>query len=141
MDPDEGDTLEVRVGRDRWRDVTDQEGRRWDLDYQIGRLHLYRRLIRRAWFDDPTKRILRITYRYGPLGEDVKVDDEGLVESVPPDVQDAVAARAAMRLALDDNTKKSMPDDGQLTDRASKRSALKEEWDDITSRYSGFSTV
>ena len=140
LESDEGDTLEVRVGRNKWRDITDQEGDRWDLDYRVGRLHLYRRLLRRVWFDDPNKRILRITYRFGPLGEDVEIEDE-VVTTVPKNVVQAVAARAAMQLALTDENQRNVPDDGQLTDRSTKRSAYREEWDEITGRYSGFTTI
>lgn len=141
LDPTEDDALEVRLGRDRWRPVTDDEGGQWTLDYRSGRLKLYRRLWRRVWWDDPTDRILRITYRYGPLGEDVEIDEDGVVTSVPADVQGAVASKAAAQLALNDDSQTGIPDDGQLASRGSKREGLKEEWEETTAKYSSFSTV
>lgn len=140
LDPEEGDTIEIRTRRDSWRDITDQEGRAWTLDYRTRTLTIYRRRISLTPFDDPNKRFVRLTYRYGPLGEDVEISEDGVVESVPANVRDAVAAYAAMRLVLDDNNRRSVPDDGQLSDRGSKRSAFKEEWESTTAEYSTFST-
>lgn len=141
LDPAEGDAIEVRDGRDSWDDITDEEGDTWTLDYRRKRLQIYHRRIAVTPYDDPDRRFVRLTYRYGPLGEDVQIADDGLVESVPPDVAEAVAAKAATMLALDDDARASIPDDGQLTGRSTKRQALKETWKDTTAEYSGFSTV
>lgn len=141
LDPDEDDALEVRTRRDTWRDITDDEGRSWTMENRTRRLNIYRRRVKLVPFDDPNTRFLRLTYRYGPLGEGSVISEDGVVESVPADVRDAVAAYAAMRLVLDDNSLRSVPDDGQLSDRGSKRSAFKEEWEDTVSEYGGFSTV
>lgn len=140
IDPNEGDTIEVREGRDGWRDITDGEGKRWDLDYSPGQLTIYRRHIRRLPLDDPRKRFVRLTYRYGPLGETVEINTDGVVESAPADVTEAVAAKAAGRLALDDEVRREISDSGQLTDPETKRSAMLDTWESTTGDYSGFST-
>lgn len=140
IDATEGDTIEVRTGRDSWEDITTEEGDEWVLNYRTNRLVLYHRRFHVSPYDDPRQRVVRLTYRYGPLGEDTETYT-GVISSVPADVRDAVAAKAAMRLALNDETSVGIPDDGQLTDRSTKRSALKEEWNDAVSDYSGFSTL
>lgn len=140
VDPEEGDAIEVREGRDGWRDITSGEGKRWDLDYGPGQLTIYRRHVRRLSLDDPRKRFVRLTYRYGPLGETVEISDDGLVESVPADVTEAIAAKAASRLALDDEVRREIADSGQLTDPETKRSAMLDTWGDTVAEYSGFST-
>ncbi|ELZ96053.1 hypothetical protein C440_05667 [Haloferax mucosum ATCC BAA-1512] len=141
IDPAEGDALEVRDGRNSWDDVTSEEGDTWTLDYRRKRLRIYRRrFVRKPW-DNPNTRFCRLTYRYGPLDDTVSMTDDGLVESVPEDVVEAVAAKAAMRLTLDDDATTGVPDDGQLTSRGSKRAALKEEWEETVANYTGFSTL
>jgi len=70
LDPDAGDVLEVRTGRDDWTDVTDEQGDTWTLDNETGQLRLYRRLIRRIRFEDPAERFVRLSYRAGGLGGD-----------------------------------------------------------------------
>jgi hypothetical protein len=141
LDPSQGDTIEVREGRDTWEDITDEEGDSWVLDYQQRRLQIYHRNLAFGPYDDPDRRFVRLTYRHGPLGDDVQITDDGLVESVPADVTEAVAAKAATKLALDDDARASIPDDGQLTARTTKRDALEAIWEDTTAEYSGFSTV
>ncbi len=141
LDPNEGDTLEVRTGRDAWEDITDQYGEEWTLDARQKRLRIfYRRLISPP-FDDPNTRFMRVTYRYGPLGEEVEINGDGVVTSVPADVAEAVAAKAATKLALDDDAQASIPDNGQLTSRTSKREALIETWEETCAHYSSFSTL
>ncbi|RDZ61365.1 hypothetical protein C5B90_19010 [Haloferax sp. Atlit-12N] len=140
IDAVEGDAIEVRDGRDSWDDITAEEGDSWTLDYRRKRLRIHHRRFARKPWDDPNTRFCRLTYRYGPLDDTVSMTD-GLVESVPEDVAEAVAAKAAMRLTLDDNSERGLPDDGQLTSRGSKRAALKEEWEDTVANYTGFSTL
>lgn len=70
FDSAEGDTLEIRTGRDSWTDVTDEAGDEFILDYADGTLKLYRILIDRIRWDVPDDRYLRATYRYGVLGGD-----------------------------------------------------------------------
>ena len=141
IDPVEGDAIEVRDGRDSWDPITSEEGDAWTLDYRRKRLRIHHRRFARKPWDDPNTRFCRLTYRYGPLDEPVSMTADGLVESVPDDVAEAVAAKAAMRLALDDDAATGVPDDGQMTSRGSKRSALKEEWEETVANYTGFSTL
>lgn len=69
IDADE-DVIEVRVGRDEWRDVTDERGDEWVIDNDRGQLRLFRFLISRLRFEDPSERAVRLSYRYGALGGD-----------------------------------------------------------------------
>lgn len=62
------DTIEVREGRDDWRDVTGDEGDEWVLEYDTGEMKLFEFLVNRIWFEAPDDRYLRTTYRYGALG-------------------------------------------------------------------------
>ncbi|WP_049986830.1 hypothetical protein [Halobellus rufus] len=141
LDPAEGDAIEIRESRDSWADVTDEEGDAWTMDYRRRRLRVFERRLGVRPYDDPNTSFVRLTYRYGPLGEEVEITEDNVVESVPPDVREAVAAKAAMKLALDDDAAASIPDDGQLTSRSTKRQALKETWENTTADYSGFSTI
>ncbi|EMA17185.1 hypothetical protein [Haloarcula amylolytica] len=141
IDPAQGDVIEVRTGRDEWENITDQEGEAFTLDYRRRRLRVFERRFTNTPWDDPNTRFCRLTYRHGPLGEDVTVTDDGLVEGVPADVVEAVAAKAATMLALDDDQMTSAPDSGQLTNRSTKEQALEETWQDTTASYSGFSTL
>lgn len=138
LDSTTGDAIEVRSGRDSWEDITDEEGDAWVMDYRRRRLRIYERRFQTTPWNDPNTRFVRLTYRYGPLGEDVSVTDDGVVESVPANVREAVTAKAASMLALDDDAKTSAPDNGQLTSRSSKRQALKEEFESTAATYSGF---
>lgn len=141
LDPNAGDAIEVRDGRDSWEDVTDEEGDAWTLDYRRRRLRIFeRRFVNPPW-DDPNTRFVRMTYRHGPLDDDVTITDDGLVESVPADVAEAVAAKAASMLALDDDAMSSGPDNGQLTNRQTKKQALNDAYEDTAAEYSGFSTM
>lgn len=70
IDPDEGDTIEVRTGRNDYRDITDEEGDEWVLDERRGAIRIFRYIIQRAYWENPTDRFLRITYRHGGLGGD-----------------------------------------------------------------------
>lgn len=68
LDPNEGDSLQIRVGKNRWEDVTNEEGDTWQLNYKTGRLKVYRRLVRRIYLRDPEDRYVKATFRYGALG-------------------------------------------------------------------------
>lgn len=69
LDPAEGDTLEVRTGRDSWRDITDREGERWTADYTQGWLRIHSRFNTSVrWQKDLRENNVRVTYRYGALG-------------------------------------------------------------------------
>jgi len=141
LDPDTGDAIEIRNGRDSWDDVTAEEGDAWTLDYRRKRLRVYHRHLAVSPYDDPNTRFCRLTYRYGPLGEEVSITSDGVVESAPADVREAVAAKAAAMLALNDESGQSVPDDGQLTGRSTKKEALESTYEDTAAEYSGFSTV
>jgi len=141
LDPAEGDAIEIRSGRDQWDDVTDEEGDAWALDYRRRRLRVFERRLAFSRRDDPNTSFVRLTYRYGPLGEEVQINADNVVESAPPDVREAVAAKAASMLALSDNTALDIPDNGQLASRTSRSEALKEAYEDTASEYSGFSTI
>lgn len=68
FDPNEGDVIEVRTGRDQWEDITANAGDDYVLEAGPGRLNLYRRLIGRLYFEDRRNRFLRVSYRHGGLG-------------------------------------------------------------------------
>lgn len=141
LDTSEGDAIEVRTGRDSWEDITEQYGDEWTLDARRKRLRIFHRRVINPPFDDPNRRFCRLTYRYGPLGEEVQINSDDVVTSVPADVAEAVAAKAATMLALDDDALASVPDNGQLTARSTKRQALVETWEETCANYSGFSTL
>jgi hypothetical protein len=63
------------------------------------------------------------------------------VQYVPTDVREAVAAKAAELLALDDDAQLSIPDDGQLTDRTSRADRFRDEWEAACSQYSSVMTL
>lgn len=87
IDPDAGDTLEVRDGRDSWDDITSEEGDEWFLNYEDGELKIFELLVNRIYFEAQDERYLRATYRHGALGGgrrrggqtalDGQVDDSG----------------------------------------------------------------
>ena len=141
LDPAEGDAIEIRSGRDQWEDVTDEEGDAWAMDYRRRRLRVFERRLGITRYDDPNTSFVRLSYRYGPLGEDVTISDSGVVESAPPDVSEAVAAKAASMLALTDDGVTDIPDNGQLASRSSRSEALRAAYEDTAAEYSGFSTL
>jgi len=64
----EGDTIELRTGKDTWDDITSEEGDRWEADYEKGWIRIfarYRRTVRRKQLRD---KFLRVTYRHGARG-------------------------------------------------------------------------
>jgi hypothetical protein len=71
IDPDEGDAVEVRIGRDDWRDITGDEGPRWNANYVDGWIRLHSRWqATNRWQKDLRENNIRVTYRYGALGGD-----------------------------------------------------------------------
>lgn len=71
IDASEGDAVEVRTGRDNWRDITDREGQRWTANYVDGWLRVHTRFNSSVrWHKDLRENNFRITYRYGALGGD-----------------------------------------------------------------------
>jgi hypothetical protein len=205
-----GDTIEIRTGRDTWEDVTSEYGDEWVLDNQRGQLKLYRFLFTRLFFEAPSERFVRLTYRAGGLGggprkgvttalasaadsstttltltnaarltdppllaalgsdadfeyvtvtdidyaadevtvvrgqerTDAQAHDSGdALQYVPEAVREAVAAKAAAMLTRDDDARTSVPDEGQLTSRNDRASALEAEWQDSVKQYRSVSTL
>ena len=67
IDYDAGDRIEIRTGRDNWRDVT-QDTSRFDLNNQKGYIRFYSRYQRNFWRNAIRDAAIRLTYRYGALG-------------------------------------------------------------------------
>jgi len=63
------------------------------------------------------------------------------VQYSPTDVREAVAARAAELLTLDDDADTSIPDDGQLTSRSERADRFRTEWEMAAARYSDVMTL
>lgn len=64
-----GDTLELRTGRDSWKDITAQEGNKWVANYEKGWIKFLSRT--RTWTHGTQKdRFFRVTYRHGAPGGD-----------------------------------------------------------------------
>lgn len=68
FDPEAGDAVEYRSGRDEWTEITGQAGDEYLLKYEAGAMKVYRWLINRIVWDVPDERYLRLSYRYGSLG-------------------------------------------------------------------------
>lgn len=69
FDPDEGDSIEVRVGRTEWRDLT-AETNLWELNERKGILRLFirsRGTVKRRWWAVEDNGV-RVTYRHGAWG-------------------------------------------------------------------------
>lgn len=96
LNPDEGDSLEVRVGRTSWRDVTGLEPRRYELENRTGRLTLYRRRLPTLWAGDG--RHVRISYRHGALGGRRKSGGQTTLASSATDATTSLDVADAGRL-------------------------------------------
>lgn len=68
IDSNQDDTIEVRTGKNDWKDITDQADDEFVLKHHEGVLEVYRFLIQRIYWDAADNRYLRATYRYGALG-------------------------------------------------------------------------
>lgn len=68
-------------------------------------------------------------------------DAGATVQYTPPDVREAVAARAAELLTLDDDARTSVPDDGQLTSRSQRADRFREEWESACAQYASVMTL
>jgi len=99
LDPSEGDALEIRIGRHRWRDITDGEGVRWSADYPTGwiRIHSGFRTPRR-WNRETMDKNIRVSYRYGALGGDRGQGGETVLASQTAASETAVAVEDVSRL-------------------------------------------
>ncbi|MFB6189337.1 MAG: hypothetical protein ABEI57_05590, partial [Halapricum sp.] len=106
IDPAQGDALEIRIGRDNWRDITGEEGQRWTANYRKGKLEIYSRLRQSTRYrninDD---RFVRLTYRYGSLGGDRNSGGETtLAQSLATDVTGQVDVANVSRLPASGGT-------------------------------------
>jgi hypothetical protein len=68
IDPDAGDTLLLRTGRNSWRDVTDLEGQMWRANYPDGELKFHAIFRYASPWRGGTDDSIRACYRYGGLG-------------------------------------------------------------------------
>jgi len=78
-----------------------------------------------------------LTVERGVRGTDDEAHgDEDVVQYSPDDVREAVAARAAELLTLDDDARPSLPNDGQTTSRSSRADRFRTEWENTAAKYS-----
>jgi len=210
IDSAEGDAIEVRVGRDTYRDITDEEGDEWVLDNDRGELRIFRFILNRVYYEDPSDRFLRLTYRHGGLGGDaergyqtplsaaatstettlsvedatrfppapftalvgdvteleyvrVSAVDRGTdtltvtrganyttdlnhasgdaVSYAPENVREAVAAKAAELLVINDDSAHSVPENAQLSSRRERAEAFADEYDAAAMKTSNTRTL
>jgi hypothetical protein len=71
----------------------------------------------------------------------VSHDIGAAVQYTPVDVREAVAAKAAETLTLDDDVRTSIPDDGQLSSRTNRADRFRDEWDSTTAQYQSVRTL
>jgi len=64
-----------------------------------------------------------------------------ILQYVPPSVREAVAARAAVPIVLDDDARTAVPDDGQLTSRTDRAEELREQYRDAARSNSDVLTL
>jgi hypothetical protein len=64
-----------------------------------------------------------------------------ILQYVPPSVREAVAARAAVPVVLDDDARTAVPDDGQLTSRTDRADELREQYRDAARSNSDVLTL
>lgn len=67
--------------------------------------------------------------------------DGATLQYVPPSVREAVAARAAVPVVLDDDARTAVPDDGQLTSRTDRADELREQYRDAARSNSDVLTL
>ncbi|MBX0350477.1 hypothetical protein [Haloarcula pellucida] len=71
LDPNEGDFIERRTGRDTWTDITTREGQAWVADYRMGKLTIFRLPGHGSLpvLRNYRERFVRLSYRLGVGGE------------------------------------------------------------------------
>ena len=62
------DVVEIRQGKDNWKDITDSEGTRWEMHYRDGWIRVYRRIANTIYRPALRDDFLRLSYRYGAPG-------------------------------------------------------------------------
>jgi len=127
LDASVGDAIEIRTGRDSYEDITDEEGDEWVIDNRRGQLKLFE-YVRVTDIDTGTG---DVTVSRGIEQTDADSHPDGAtLQYVPSAVREAVAARAAVPIVLDDDARTSIPDDGQLTSRSERADELREQYRD-----------
>jgi len=101
IDPDAGDTLEVRKGRDSWDDITSDEGDEWFLNYDEGELKIFEFLVNRIFFEAPDERYLRATYRHGALGGGRRRGGQTTLDGQVDDTTTSLSVTDSARLPAD----------------------------------------
>jgi len=83
-----------------------------------------------------------VTVARGVEQTDTDSHPEGaILQYVPPSVREAVAARAAVPVVLDDDARTAVPDDGQLTSRTDRADELREQYRDAARSNSDVLTL
>lgn len=99
FDSTEGDRLELRTGRDSWRDITDDEGSMYEADYRSGWVRIfgvYRYL--GGWHKAIMERNVRATYRHGALGGSRNDGGETSLDGQLAQASDTIPVADATRL-------------------------------------------
>lgn len=99
FDPTAGDTLEIRTGRDRWKDITDQEGELFEANYREGWVRIFS-VYRYAgsWRSAALDRNVRMTYRHGSLGGDRDLGGETSLDGQLAESANTISVQDASRL-------------------------------------------
>lgn len=100
VDPDAGDFVERRGGRDEWRDITAREDTAWTADYRKGVLQVYslpgaNSLPSLRRYKD---RFVRMSYRVGAGGEQARAGRTTLTASVGTSADTTIGVENANRL-------------------------------------------
>lgn len=98
IDTAEGDKIEIRSGKDAWKDITAQEGERWEMHYPEGWLRVFSRLVRTMWRRPLDDRFVRITYRHGALGGDRNRGGQTTISGSHTDQTTSISVADAARL-------------------------------------------
>lgn len=70
LDSTQGDVLEIRVGRDNWKDITDDEGTLYEANWLDGTITIYAARYRGSWRNAAFQNNIRASYRHGAFGSD-----------------------------------------------------------------------
>lgn len=98
IDTNEDDKIEMRSGKDSWKDITSQEGERWEAHYQKGWIRVFSRLVRTMWRRPLDDRFIRITYRHGALGGNRRRGGQTTVSGSHTDSETSISVADASRL-------------------------------------------
>lgn len=98
FDPNTDDVLEIRTGKDQWRDITSERGVRWEMNPEDGWVRIFSRIARSLWSQSMKDQILRTTYRYNALGGDPERSGETTLTSSVDDTETAWTVQDPQRL-------------------------------------------